>query len=189
MGKQIFTVILVGCASGIFAYAQSNSSTQLNAADRMFVKKAAQGGMAEVQLGQLAEQKASSDAVKKFGEHMVADHTKANDQLKEVASSQGVTLPTSLDAKDQALYNRLSGLSGAAFDKAYMRAMVNDHTQDVAQFQKESETAHDQAVRTFASNTLPTLEDHLHMARKVRHDMAISTTAEANHTPESVLQK
>jgi putative membrane protein len=151
--------------------------------------KAAEGGLAEVQLGQLAEQKAGSQAVKDFGERMVKDHGQADEQLHGVASSQGVTLPNSLDGKDKALYDRLSGLSGAAFDRVYMRAMVSDHQQDVAEFQKESETARDQAVRSFASTTLPTLEDHLHMARKVRHDLGISATAEANHTPESVLQK
>jgi putative membrane protein len=155
----------------------------------MFMDKAAEGGLAEVQLGQLAEQKASEQSVKDFGKRMVTDHSQANDKLNGIASSEGVTLPTSLDAKDHALYDRLSGLSGSAFDVAYMRAMVSDHNQDVAQFQRESQTARNQAIRSFASTTLPTLQDHLHMAKKVRHDLGISASAEANHTDESALQR
>ncbi len=189
MGKSIITVIFAGCACGLLAYGQSNSATQPNTSDRMFMQKAAEANMAEVQLGKLAQQKGELVSVQKFGQRMEKDHSQANQQLQSIASSQGVTLPTSLNAKDQALYDRLSGLSGSAFDRAYMRAMVNDHMHDVSEFQRESEVAHDQAVRNFAANTLPTLEDHLHMARKVRHDLGISATAEANHTPESALQK
>ncbi len=171
MGKNIITVILAGCACGLFAYGQS---TTVNKADRMFIHKAAEGGMAEVQLGQLAEQRASSQAVKDFGQRMVTDHGKADQKLDSLASSDGVTVPTTLDAKDQALYDRLSGLSGSAFDRAYMRAMVNDHMQDVAEFQRESAAAQNPAVRSFVSNTLPTLQDHLHLAKKVRRDMGTS---------------
>ncbi len=164
MGK-FTTLIFAGCACGFMAYAQSNTS--VTAADKMFMTKAAQGGMAEVQLGQLAEQKASAQAVKDFGKRMVTDHTKANDQLKGIASNKGVTLPSALDAKDKALYDRLNGLSGASFDRAYMQAMVQDHKTDVAEFQKESSKAHDSDVKSFASTTLPTLQDHLQMAEQV----------------------
>lgn len=187
MWKNIIPVIFAGCACGLFAYAQSNS-IQVNGSDRTFMHKAAEGGLAEVQLGQLAEQKAGSQAVKDFGQRMVKDHSQANEQLQSIASTQGVTLPNSLDAKDQALYNRLSGLSGTAFDRAYMRAMVNDHVKDVAEFQRESDSARDQAVRSFASMTLPTLQDHLHFARQVRHDLGISASAKTHRTDESALQ-
>jgi putative membrane protein len=155
----------------------------------MFVNKAAQGGMAEVQLGQLAGQKGSSQAVKDFGQRMVTDHSQANDKLKGIASSKGIAIPTSLDAKDQALYDRLSGLSGPAFDKAYMRAMLKDHKTDIAEFQKESNSGHDQDIRSFASSTLPTLQEHLHMAQQTESKLGTSATAEANHTDESALQR
>jgi putative membrane protein len=186
MGKNFITVIFTGCACGLLAYGQSNSTTP---SDSMFMQKAAEANTAEVQLGKLAQQKGELVSVQNFGKRMANDHSQANEQLQSIASTAGVTLPTALNAKDQALYDRLSGLSGSAFDRAYMRAMVADHMRDVSQFQKESETAQDQAVRNFASNTLPTLEDHLRKARKVRHDLGISATAEANHTPESALQK
>src|SRR5205823_13732746 len=103
------------------------NSSQLDAADRTFVRKAAEGGLAEVELGQLATQKASSDDVKKFGQRMVDDHSKANDQLKQVAAQEHIDLPTEPSAKDKATKARLEKLSGEQFDRAYMRDMVKDH--------------------------------------------------------------
>jgi len=97
--------------------------TSVPAADRQFVIKAAQGGAAEVKLGQLAQDKGSNQAVKDFGKQMVTDHSAANDELKSIASGKGITLPDTLNSKDQALYDRLSKMSGDQFDKAYINAM------------------------------------------------------------------
>ncbi|HEY6765570.1 MAG TPA: DUF4142 domain-containing protein [Candidatus Sulfotelmatobacter sp.] len=143
------------------------SKNMLSTADKKFVQDAAQGGMAEVELGKLATEKASSEDVKKFGQRMVDDHRKANDQLKEVASSEGIQLPSKLSAKDEMTKSRLSKLSGEQFDKAYMADMVKDHKQDVADFQRESTSGKDPAVKDFASKTLPTLQDHLQEAQKL----------------------
>ena len=140
----------------------SKSGSNLSLGDKKFVRDAAQGGMAEVELGKLATEKASSDDVKKFGQRMVDDHSKAGDQLKQVASSEGVQLPQGLSAKD-----KLSKLSSEQFDKAYMADMVKDHTQDVADFQRESRSGSDPAVKDFASQTLPTLQDHLKQAKEI----------------------
>lgn len=145
----------------------SAKNSKLSAADMHFVKEAAAGGMAEVELGQLATEKASSPDVKKFGQRMVDDHSKANDQLKQIAVDEGVPLPAKLSAKDQATKDRLSKLSGDAFDKAYMSDMVNDHKTDIAAFRNESKTGKDPQVKSFAADTLPTLEDHLKNAQKV----------------------
>lgn len=145
----------------------SNSAGHLSAADKKFVHDAAQGGMAEVELGQLATEKASSEDVKKFGQRMVDDHSKANDKLKQVASSEGIQIPDKLNAKDQMTKDRLSKLSGDQFDKAYMKDMVKDHTQDVADFKRESTSGMDPAVKDFASNTLPTLKEHLQLAKQI----------------------
>src|SRR5207248_10220541 len=147
--------------------ASSTGSSQLSAADQSFVKKAAAGGMAEVELGKLATEKASSDDVMKFGQRMVDDHSKANDQLKQLASQKGVNLPSDLEAKDKALKDRLSKLSGEQFDRAYMKNMVRDHTKDVAEFRQESKSAKDNDLKNFASQTLPTLEDHLKEAKSI----------------------
>jgi len=141
-----------------------NSANRLASGDQTFVTKAAEGGMAEVKLGNLAKDKASDAAVKSFGQQMVDDHSKANDELKQLASSKGITLPTDVAAKDQAEYDRLSKLSGTEFDKAYMRLMVSDHRTDVNEFRRESQHGADADVKAFAAKTLPTLEHHLQMA-------------------------
>jgi len=145
----------------------AKGSSSLSSADQNFVKKAAEGGMAEVELGNLAKEKASSSEVKQFAQRMVDDHTKANDQLKSIASEKGVTLPTSLDSKDQALKDRLSSLSGEQFDRTYMDNMVKDHTKDVSEFRKEANSGKDPDVKSFADKTLPTLESHLKEARQI----------------------
>ena len=144
-----------------FAFAQA----AVPAADMSFMKKAAIGGMAEVELGQLAQQKGTGAQVKEFGARMVQDHSKANDELKQLASAKGVTLPTALDSKNQKVMERLQKMSGAAFDRAYMSDMVADHKEDIADFQKESQGGKDADVKAFAAKTLPTLQDHLKMAQ------------------------
>jgi putative membrane protein len=162
-------LILFGLTAGAAALAQtqmdSGSSKMMKSADTKFAVAAAQGGMAEVQMGQLAVQKATNPDVKAFGQHMVDDHSKANDELKEVASKEGITLPTSVNAKDQALMSRLQNLSGTEFDKAYMKAMVKDHEEDVKEFQKQANSGTDAGLKDFASKTLPTLQSHLDMAK------------------------
>ena len=144
--------------------------------DQHFMKEAAAGGMAEVELGQMAADKASSPEVKQFGQRMVTDHTQANDQLKQIAAQKGVTLPSSPSAKDQATKKRLSKLSGDAFDQAYMSDMVKDHQKDIAAFQKESNSGKDPDVKQFASQTLPTLQDHLKQAETVSPKLTNSIT-------------
>jgi putative membrane protein len=152
-------------------------SSSVKVSDDSFVKKAAIGGMEEVELGNLAKQKASSNDVKQFGDRMVADHSKADDQLKQVAQQKNVPLPTSLDAKHKATVDRLSKLSGDAFDKAYMKEMLTDHEHDVAAFKEESTSGKDADVKQFASNTLPTLEDHLKLAQDTASKVGVSPAA------------
>jgi putative membrane protein len=162
-----YGAVAQGRAQMSTASANKGQSSTLTAADRIFIKKAAEGGQAEVELGQLAGQKASSEEVKKFGQRMVDDHTKTNDQLKQLASRKGVNVPEKLNAKDKATKARLSRLSGEQFDRAYMNDMVTDHTKDVAEFRQESKSAKDPDVKNFASQTLPTLQDHLKEARTI----------------------
>ena len=147
--------------------ATGQSHSKLSPSERAFVRKAAEANLAEVELGKLAAERASSPQVKQFGQRMVDDHTKANDQLKQVASEEGITLPDKLSAKDEATKARLEKLSGDQFDHAYMLNMVRDHTQDVSEFRTESKTAKDSSVKNFAQQTLPTLEDHLKEAKSI----------------------
>lgn len=138
----------------------------LPAADLAFAKEAARGGLAEVDLGNMTKDKASNSDVKQFGDKMVTDHSKANDELKSLAEQKNITLPGSMAAKDKATETRLSKLSGDAYDKAYMRDMVADHEHDVAAFKKEANSGKDPDLKAFASKTLPTLEDHLKLAKE-----------------------
>lgn len=144
-----------------------SASSAAGGSDSHFVLDAAKGGLAEVEMGRLAAEKASSPDVKQFGQRMVDDHSKANDELKAVASQKGLTLPTELAAADKATLDRLSKLSGEAFDRAYMSDMVKDHRKDVAEFKKEATAGKDADVKAFAGKTLPTLEEHLKMAQDV----------------------
>jgi putative membrane protein len=146
---------------------KTSSGKTSMAGDSHFAREAAQGGMAEVKLGQLAQDKGSNDTVKSFGKRMVDDHSKANDKLKDVASKENMTLPTDVSSKDKATYDRLSKLSGAAFDRAYAKDMVKDHQTDVAAFQKEANGGKSDSLKSFASETLPTLQDHLKEAKQM----------------------
>jgi putative membrane protein len=141
--------------------------------DADFAKEAAQGGMAEVKMGQLALQKGTSDSVNNFGKRMVDDHTQAGDHLKAAATQSNIDLPGGINAKDQAEYDKLSGLSGAAFDQEYARYMVRDHVNDVAAFRQESTGGKNDNIKQFAAQTLPTLQDHLKAARMMANDVGV----------------
>ena len=133
--------------------------------DSTFVMKAANAGMEEVDLGKLAVEKASSDEVKKFGQRMVDDHSKAGDELKTLAQNKHITLPSATDPHGKATYDRLSKLSGAAFDRAYIQAMVVGHRQALNDFRMETKMGQDADVKGWAAKTLPTIEAHVKLAQ------------------------
>jgi putative membrane protein len=162
----------------------ANRAAGKSSADASFITKAAEGGMAEVELGKLATQKASNDQVKQFGQRMVDDHTKANDELKQIASQQGVPVPASLTAKHRSAMDRLSKLDGAEFDRAYMQMMVQDHREDVNEFKRESEKGNDSAVKAFAAKTLPTLQSHLQQAESI-HGQVQGSKGQASREDQS----
>jgi putative membrane protein len=130
--------------------------------------KAAQGGMAEVMLGQMASSKATSADVKNFGNRMVSDHGKANDELKQLAQNKGMALPADVDADSKKMSDKLSKATGKDFDKEYISGMVDDHEKDVKEFEKASKDAKDPDLKAWASKTLPTLQDHLKMAKETK---------------------
>ncbi len=133
--------------------------------DKKFMKFAHQGNLAEIQLGQLAQQNGQAQEIKQFGQQMVSDHSNADDQLKSLAQTQQVSLPIETDRQHQDTKAKLETLKGAAFDKAYMLAMLQDHQKTVQQFQKEANTAHDPEVKKLAAGTLPKLQEHLKLAQ------------------------
>lgn len=150
----------------------TGSAEMLQSADVKFADNAARGGIAEVEMGQLAAEKGSNQGVKAFGQQMVDDHTKANAKLKRIADSESMTLPTDLTSKDQELKSKLQNLSGAQFDGAYIKAMVKDHQEDVKEFKKEANSGKDPKIKEFASQTLPILQDHLAKAKSAQAALA-----------------
>jgi len=144
--------------------------------DHRFVFNTYMSGLAEVRLGELAQQKASSAEVKQFGERLMTDHKKANEELKTIAATKTITLPTMVDDKHKATYDRLSQLSGAAFDRAFMQDMLTAHRTAVDNFRNEAKDGKDADIKTWASKTLPTLEGHLGQAQSVNTAVGTSGT-------------
>jgi putative membrane protein len=147
--------------------ATGGTTSTLSAEDKEFVSKAGMGGLAEVQMGNLALQKATNADVKAFAQRMVTDHSKADDELSQLATAKGVALPTELAGEHKDAFDHLSSLSGAEFDKAYMQHMVEDHDKDVAEFDKASTSATDADVKSWAGKTLPTLQSHQQQAKDI----------------------
>ncbi len=127
--------------------------------------------MAEVEAGKLAEQKAQDAQVKQFAQRMVHDHTQANDRLKQIAASHGVSLPAHLDKKGQKELDKLGKLSGEDFDKTYMKDQVSDHKKVIDEFEKEAKSGKNADIRNFAENTLPTLKEHLQLAQSAQESV------------------
>ena len=129
--------------------------------DAGFYKKAAEGGMAEVQMGKVAQSKASNPSVKDYGAMMVYDHSASNDKLKSLAASKNIDLPSTPSMSQMATKTRLQMMSGNSFDKAYIKDMIKDHQQDIKEFQHEANSGSDPDARAFAAAILPTLQKHL----------------------------
>ncbi len=157
----------------ITAHPSANNPTKaMDETDQNFMKQAALGDEAEVQLGQMAQAKASSPAVKSFGQRMMKDHSDSSDKLKNIAESQHISLPVELDPQHKETAADLSRLSGPQFDQAYMQLMVQEHTTDVDQFKKEAANAHDDTVKQFATATLPILQSHLNEAQQIERQLS-----------------
>jgi len=138
-------------------------------ADQAFVRKALEGGAAEVQLGQLAQQKSQSEDVKQVGQRMVQDHTQLGDQMKPIAQQLGVKEPKELSKKDKQLMAKLESLSGPQFDETYIQAMVKDHQQDLKEFKSEAQTTQDPNVKPAAQQGADVISQHLEMIQQIAH--------------------
>ena len=149
------------------------STALADSPDSSFIKNAAEGGMSEVELGQLAQQKATNPAVKEFGAMMVTDHTAANEKLKAVAAAKQVSLPDSPSLMQKASKKKLDMMSGDSFDKSYVKGMIDDHKADIKEFQKEATEGKDPEVKAFAVATLPTLKAHLQKIQTIASNAGI----------------
>jgi len=142
---------------------------QLSESDYRFAVKAARGGREEVELGQLAKEKGSSEAVRSFGSQMVTDHSKANDELTRLLSRKGASLPPTIAPSGRSTIDELQKASGPDFDKTYAKAMVKDHKKDVREFESASKDITDPDLRAWVEKTLPTLQQHLQMAQDMEN--------------------
>jgi len=173
MRRKLFcTAATLTACLGLVALARAEEKRGVPS-DRDFITEAATGGMAEVKLGELAKERAGSAEVRKFGERMVEDHTRANEQLMALLKKKGMDVPTKeMPKKAQACYDKLSQLKGAEFDKAYIKDMLEDHRKDVAMFESMAKSGKDADLRAFAIKTLPTLRDHYQKIRELAGESA-----------------
>lgn len=146
--------------------------------DQQFLRKALEGGAAEVQLGQLAQQKSQSDDVKQFAQKMVNDHTQLNNQMEPIAKQLGVAEPKGPSKKDRQLIEKLSALSGPQFDEEYIRAMVKDHKQDLREFKDEAQMAQDASVKRAATEGSAVISQHLQQIEQIAQSHNVTASRE-----------
>ncbi|HWR54217.1 MAG TPA: DUF4142 domain-containing protein [Bryobacteraceae bacterium] len=161
----------------------TQSSSGISSSDRQFLTKAAQGSMAEVEMGKLAQERGSSEHVKELGKQLAEDHQKSLDQIRTIAQSKGIDLPQEVSKKDKAEHDRLSGLSGDAFDRAFLKAAQQDHRKDIAEYKRQAERSKDPEIQQYAQSTLPVLERHQQMS--MQGSSTASTTEGATSTPRT----
>lgn len=169
-------LILLGTVAGVALSLQASlmaaeNRGSLSHEDFEFVTKATQGGLTEVQLGQLAVQKATDPSVKDFGQKMVTDHGKANEELKTLAQSKNAVPPMKFTRKEDSTLADLQKASGKDFDRAYAKAMLKDHKADVKEFREAAKELKDPDLKAFAEKTLPVLEEHLKMAEQLEQNI------------------
>jgi putative membrane protein len=198
MLKQTAKMLALGLVlilpSGLVMAASEKSETsksdtkkngKLSRDDERFVKDAAAGGMMEVELGKMAAGKAANDKVKEFGRRMQEDHGKANDELKSLATNKGVAIPKTLEGKHKKTVDRLSKLSGEEFDRQYMRAMIDDHKEDLRKFEREADKGKDTQIKQFASKHVPILKKHLELAEATGKEVKATSKSPVQDSAKS----
>ena len=153
----------------------SQDTTDASSSDRKFVHAALQGGIAELKLGELAAQRGKSDDVKQFGQKLVNDHTRFIDRMRQIAQEEGIGVPEGIRGRDKALEMRLGELSGNAFDRAFIEAMVLDHRKDLSEFQKEANFGNDTSIRNAASEGAQIIGEHLQLAEQLAQNHDVRT--------------
>jgi len=167
---------------------------QMSDTDRTFVTNAYQSNLTEIQLGQFAEQQASSDEVKQYARDVVADHTRANDELQQIANTKGVDLPSDIQSTEQ---EQFSGLSGAEFDRQYLQHQQDAHRQAISMYEQQASQGQDPELKAFASNQLSSLREHENKANTLMSSLSASpqrqgravTSGEQQQTEESMTRQ
>ena len=163
--RAFMAVLMLAFACGSYAADRKTENKKLSGNDKNFISEAAQDGLAEVELGKIAQQNGASAEVKQFGQRMADDHSKANQELETIAKQLGATVPTQPGGKHAKMVKELSKKTGARFDHEYAEDMVKDHEKAVALFEKQSKKGDSEELKQFATKTLPVLQEHLKMAR------------------------
>lgn len=189
-------LILAGCArdeeqsmgaGGAVVGSERSSgaaSSYLGEQDQTFLKEAASAGLMEVQMGRLGAQKGQSQAVRQLGQRLVQDHSKANQELKLLASQKNVTLPTEIPTEHQTMLSHLKSLEGAEFDQAFKKHALEHHQEDIQKFEKASQSSPDADVKAFAQKTLPVLQEHLKMAQGIQAAETGQTDDRQSHSQQ-----
>lgn len=173
-------ITITACNSGTTSHKEDSVDSARATNDSMpstnkdasgFMTKAASGGMLEVQLGQMAQQKGINPRVKDFGLMMIRDHSRNNDEMKKIAQQKGLTLPQTLSDDNQKMVDKLSKEQGNDFDKAYIDMMEDDHKEDIAEYNKAVNNIGDPVIKAFAKNTIPTLQMHLDSVQAIKKSM------------------
>lgn len=169
----VYAVVMGSTAiiSGNVWGAEEGQKGALSEEEQEFVTKAAQGNMAEVKVGKMAQEKATSDAVRQFAQKMVQDHGEANQKLKKIAQAKGVQWPEQPKEEHQELESKLSKEEGQKFDEKYIKEMVKDHEKDVSEYEEATETVKDQELKQYVQTTLPKLQSHLDMVKQIQENM------------------
>jgi putative membrane protein len=174
-----------GQAAGSSSTAQAESGAMVGKTDMTFMTKAAQGGMMEVQLAQMAQQKAASDDVKAYARKLEEDHSKANEQLKKIAQERNVQLPSDIGQHQQQVA-KFQNLSGQEFDRAFMKMQVQHHKKDIGEFKKYQTRSMDTDLKEFAAAQMPVLQQHYEQAQQLAANTGTrSRTADKNNTTDS----
>lgn len=171
--KKLQTIVAAVIAAGLLgtgimrAEDATHAKSDLSHADKKFIEEAAEGGMAEVEMGRLGAEKAQNAEVKQFAQKILQDHQQANEELMKIAEQKGVTLEKEVSKKNQRMMEHMRGLSGAEFDRMYVEHMVKDHEKDIKEFEKAANKGKDAEVKNFAQQTLPKLREHLQTAQSL----------------------
>lgn len=160
-------IVAPGLCKAESSAADAANRGQLSEKDYRFVLQASRGGMEEVQLGELARQKGTTQGVRDFGDRMAKDHTQANNELKQIVAQKSAMLPTQFTSSERSTMEDLQKATGADFDKMYVRDMIKDHKHDIKEFQNAAKDVTDPDLKAYAQKTIPILEQHLHMAQQL----------------------
>lgn len=188
MKPFVIASTLLAAVLGLTAQAQSDSSDKTSHRDNKFIENAAEANLSQVELGKLGTQKTQNDQVKQLAQNLQTDHQKANDQLQPIAQTAGVKLPDKIDHKHQRELSRLEKLSGAEFDKEFATVALRQHADTLDMFQKEAQKGENSATKGYAQNLLPSLQQHLDMAKDVAKSVGVEDSKISSilkHTEES----